>query len=144
MLIVTKKERSESNTNYAQGGIASVVGGEDSLEAHVRDTLVAGAGLCHEDAVRVLVHEGPERVRDHFPGAVEDAQVREIRMHDAFVHRARQLELLERVLAAGLERNAVREVMRLFGGGEGGDEEQGRDQRFHRASRGDRGGTGEK
>ncbi len=64
MLIVTKKERSESNTNYAQGGIASVAGDEDSLESHFRDTIVVGAGLCHEDAVRVLVNEGPSRVQD--------------------------------------------------------------------------------
>ncbi len=64
VLIVTKKERSESNTNYAQGGIASVVAEGDTLESHVQDTLVAGAGLCHEDAVRVLVREGPERIRD--------------------------------------------------------------------------------
>jgi L-aspartate oxidase len=64
VLLVTKKDSSESNTNYAQGGIASVVDQDDSLEAHVRDTLVAGAGLCHEDAVRILVREGPERVQD--------------------------------------------------------------------------------
>src|SRR5438132_590480 len=64
VLIVTKKERSESNTNYAQGGIAAVDDKQDSVAAHVRDTLIAGAGLCHEDAVNVLVTEGPERVND--------------------------------------------------------------------------------
>ncbi len=64
MLVITKKERSESNTNYAQGGIASVESETDTQEAHYRDTLIAGAGLCHEDAVRVLVEEGPERVKD--------------------------------------------------------------------------------
>ena len=64
VLIVTKKERSESNTNYAQGGIAGVVGSGDTLESHVQDTLIAGAGLCHEDAVRVLVAEGPQRIHD--------------------------------------------------------------------------------
>jgi L-aspartate oxidase len=64
ILIITKKERSESNTNYAQGGIASVMNEHDSYESHVRDTLIAGAGLCHEDAVRILVEEGPERIRD--------------------------------------------------------------------------------
>jgi L-aspartate oxidase len=64
VLIVTKKERSESNTNYAQGGIASVASNEDSLESHFLDTITVGAGLCHEDAVRVLVNEGPERVQD--------------------------------------------------------------------------------
>lgn len=64
VLIVTKKDRSESNTNYAQGGIASVEDNQDSLQAHVQDTLIAGAGICHEDAVEVLVREGPARVND--------------------------------------------------------------------------------
>ena len=62
--VVTKKESAESNTNYAQGGIAAVMDPEDGIEAHVEDTLVAGAGLCHEDVVRMVVSEGPERIRD--------------------------------------------------------------------------------
>src|SRR5580692_11993918 len=62
--IVTKKDRAESNTNYAQGGIASVTSKEDSFELHVRDTLIAGAGLCHEDVVRTIVSEGPARIAE--------------------------------------------------------------------------------
>lgn len=62
--IVTKKNRAESNTNYAQGGIAAVTSREDSFELHVRDTLEAGAGLCHEDVVRTIIEEGPERVAE--------------------------------------------------------------------------------
>jgi L-aspartate oxidase len=62
--IVTKKERAESNTNYAQGGIAAVTSGEDSFESHIRDTLNAGVGLCHRDAVEVLVQEGPARLKE--------------------------------------------------------------------------------
>jgi L-aspartate oxidase len=62
--VVTKKERAVSSTNYAQGGIAAVIGPDDSVELHVRDTLVAGAGLCHLRAVADLVREGPARVRD--------------------------------------------------------------------------------
>ncbi len=62
--IVTKKNRAESNTNYAQGGIAAVVSKDDSFELHVRDTLEAGAGLCHEEVVRTIVEEGPERIAD--------------------------------------------------------------------------------
>ena len=62
--IVTKKASAESNTNYAQGGIAAVMDPSDDTEAHVRDTLVAGAGLCDEAAVRMVIEEGPERVRD--------------------------------------------------------------------------------
>jgi L-aspartate oxidase len=62
--IVTKKNRAESNTNYAQGGIASVTSKEDSFELHVRDTLTAGAGLCREDVVRTIVSEGPARIAE--------------------------------------------------------------------------------
>ncbi len=62
--IVTKKHRAESNTNYAQGGIAAVTSKEDSFESHVRDTLVAGAGLCKEGIVRTIVQEGPARVQE--------------------------------------------------------------------------------
>ncbi|HSJ06687.1 MAG TPA: L-aspartate oxidase [Longimicrobiales bacterium] len=62
--VVTKKERAESATNWAQGGIAAVIATDDSVEMHTRDTLVAGAGLCHLHAVRELVREGPARVRD--------------------------------------------------------------------------------
>src|SRR5512135_895709 len=62
--IVTKKGRAESNTNYAQGGIAAVTSKEDSCELHVRDTLEAGAGLCNEQAVRTIVTEGPARIAE--------------------------------------------------------------------------------
>ncbi len=62
--LITKKERTDSSTNWAQGGIAGVFGPDDDLELHVQDTLIAGAGLCHEDAVRVLVSEGPDRIRE--------------------------------------------------------------------------------
>ena len=64
VLLVTKKERAASSTNYARGGIASVLGSDDSVELHVQDTLVSGAGLCHGKAVEVLVREGPARVRE--------------------------------------------------------------------------------
>src|SRR3954471_7086525 len=62
--IITKKNRAESNTNYAQGGIAAVTSREDSFEMHVRDTLEAGAGLCNVQVVRTIVEEGPERIRE--------------------------------------------------------------------------------
>ena len=62
--IITKKDRAESNTNYAQGGIAAVTSKEDSFEMHVRDTLEAGAGLCKETVVRTIIEEGPARVND--------------------------------------------------------------------------------
>ncbi|MEL6178173.1 MAG: L-aspartate oxidase [Myxococcota bacterium] len=62
--VVTKRERDEANTRYAQGGIAAVWDDEDSFEAHIRDTHVAGAHLCSDEAVRITVTEGPERVRE--------------------------------------------------------------------------------
>jgi L-aspartate oxidase len=62
--IITKKDRAESNTNYAQGGIAAVTSKEDSFELHVRDTLQAGAGLCKESVVRTIIQEGPARVEE--------------------------------------------------------------------------------
>jgi len=62
--VVTKREIEESNTKYAQGGIASVWSQEDSFDAHIQDTLVAGDGLCHPDVVEMVVKNGPDRIRD--------------------------------------------------------------------------------
>ncbi len=62
--LITKKGSAESATNYAQGGIAAVVGSDDSFEDHVADTLEAGAGLCQEAAVRFVVENGPAAVRE--------------------------------------------------------------------------------
>jgi L-aspartate oxidase len=62
--ILAKRGRSETNTTYAQGGIAAVFSPQDSFEQHIQDTLIAGAGLCREDAVRAAVTEGPARVRE--------------------------------------------------------------------------------
>ncbi len=64
VVLVTKKEQADSSTNYARGGIASVQGEDDRYELHVQDTLVAGAGLCHPQAVEALVREGPTRVHE--------------------------------------------------------------------------------
>eukprot|EP00898_Chlorokybus_atmophyticus_P009187 jgi/Chlat1/926/Chrsp108S01362 len=62
--VVSKKASAETNTNYAQGGIAAVMDAHDSFESHIKDTLVAGAGLCDRAAVEVVVREGPQRVRE--------------------------------------------------------------------------------
>ncbi len=62
--LVTKKEDFESNTNYAQGGIASVLDQSDSFESHVRDTLEAGAGLCDRKRVELIVTKGPDMIRE--------------------------------------------------------------------------------
>ena len=62
--VLTKAEPAESNTGYAQGGIAAAVGVDDSSERHAADTIAAGDGLCDEAAVRVLVDEGRRYVRE--------------------------------------------------------------------------------
>jgi L-aspartate oxidase len=62
VLCLAKRELTESNTQYAQGGIAVALGPDDSPEIHLQDTIAAGAGLVDEDAARVLVTEGPARV----------------------------------------------------------------------------------
>ncbi len=62
--IVTKKALEDSNTNQAQGGVAGVLGDDDSFDLHVADTLNAGAGLCRRDVVEMVVREGPARIRD--------------------------------------------------------------------------------
>ncbi len=64
VIVLTKKRDSESNTNYAQGGIACVLDPNDSFESHIADTLTAGCGLCNEKAVRMLVEEGPGRLQE--------------------------------------------------------------------------------
>jgi L-aspartate oxidase len=63
VVVITKRVRAEGNTQYAQGGIAAVLGADDTPETHIQDTLVAGAGLCHRDAVEATVREGPDRIR---------------------------------------------------------------------------------
>ncbi|MUT67673.1 L-aspartate oxidase [Paenibacillus sp. NEAU-GSW1] len=64
VLMITKKSLLDSNTRYAQGGIAAVISEDDSPEYHRQDTLMAGAGLCSDEAVNVLVHEGPRGVNN--------------------------------------------------------------------------------
>ncbi len=62
--LITKSNQDESNTKYAQGGIAAVWHSKDSFEKHIEDTLIAGAGLCDEKIVRMVVTEGTERVKE--------------------------------------------------------------------------------
>jgi L-aspartate oxidase len=62
--IVTKKEKMDASTNYAQGGIASVLDPQDSFDLHIADTLTCGAGLCNEEVVRMVVTNGPALIRE--------------------------------------------------------------------------------
>ncbi len=62
--LIAKNRLTETNTIYAQGGIASVLAADDSFDKHVADTLTAGAGLCHGDIVRMVVENGPPAIRE--------------------------------------------------------------------------------
>jgi L-aspartate oxidase len=64
VMVITKTNRAESNTSYAQGGIAAVWDENDTTDKHIADTLDAGDGLCKEPIVRIVVEEGPDRVRE--------------------------------------------------------------------------------
>jgi L-aspartate oxidase len=77
VVVLTKADPRESNTGYAQGGIAAAIGSDDSPDLHARDTLAAGDGLCIPEAVDVLVREGPRYVRQLMEwGATFDADQR--------------------------------------------------------------------
>jgi len=62
--IVTKKEKMDASTNYAQGGIASVLDHHDTFDLHIADTMESGAGLSHEETVRTVVKKGPDMIRE--------------------------------------------------------------------------------
>jgi len=71
VLVMTKAHKQESNTWYAQGGIAGVFSENDSPENHIQDTLIAGDGLCDESVVRMVVSEGPDLIRELMQLGVE-------------------------------------------------------------------------
>lgn len=71
VLLVTKKRLNDCNTNQAQGGIACVMDGADSFDQHIKDTLIAGAGLCDEKVVRDVVSKGPARIQELIQLGVE-------------------------------------------------------------------------
>src|ERR1700723_4744796 len=64
VLVVAKEELAESNTAYAQGGIAVAMGGEEDVALHLEDTMAAGDGLVNREAAAVLVSQGPQRVEE--------------------------------------------------------------------------------
>src|SRR5436309_467679 len=64
VLVITKDSLNESNSSYAQGGIAGVLSPEDRFENHIDDTLIAGAGLCDRDVVEMVIREAPDQIND--------------------------------------------------------------------------------
>ena len=61
--VITKKKPTDTNTNWAQGGVAAVLASDDSFETHINDTLIAGDGLCDREVVELCVHDGPNQVQ---------------------------------------------------------------------------------
>jgi L-aspartate oxidase len=122
VLILTKRSADESNTKYAQGGIAAVLSANDSFEAHILDTIGAGAGLCHERAVEVCVKEGPSRIHhlqtlgarfDKAEGATDDA---DLDLHLEGGHSARRVAHAADMTGREVERallDAVRRAPRV-------------------------------
>jgi len=64
VLIITKVNEDETNTKYAQGGVAAVINDKDSFDKHVQDTLIAGDGLCKQDVVKMVIENGPDRIKE--------------------------------------------------------------------------------
>lgn len=93
VLILTKKNKAESNTNYAQGGIACVTSESDDFELHVHDTLVAGDGLCNEEVVRTIIREGPSRIQELQQIGVDFSQLEDgrISLHKEGGHSKRRI-----------------------------------------------------
>ncbi len=103
MLILTKGGIADCNTQYAQGGIAAAVGPEDSPNYHFADTLAAGAGLCNEDAARILAEEGPQAISELVRlGVIFDTADGEVALGREAAHR------MPRVLHAGGDATGAR------------------------------------
>jgi L-aspartate oxidase len=120
VILVTKREKDESNTKYAQGGIAAVMDPNDKPEEHARDTMDAGAGLCHEIVVDICAREGPERVRELVRrGARFDTDGGKLALTREAAHSARRVvhaadatgAEIERALVAAIEGNPNIEVL---------------------------------
>lgn len=111
--VITKREIDESATRYAQGGIASVFSTEDSFDAHVQDTLVAGADICHEEVVRMVVEEGPQTIRDLINWGVKFTEVEQGGAYDLTReggHSARRILHAEDITGREIERALVEAV----------------------------------
>ena len=110
--LVTKAELEESNTRYAQGGIAAVMFPDDSIGAHIEDTLAAGAGLNSRAAVEILCAEGPDRIRDLVALGVEFDHENGVlaRGREAAHSNARILHAGGDATGAGIESALVRAV----------------------------------
>ncbi|CAN5188199.1 L-aspartate oxidase [soil metagenome] len=115
--VITKRKGADSNTAWAQGGVACVTSDEDSFELHVRDTMEAGAGLCDEQVVRTVVTEGPARIRELVELGLqfderEIAGHREPDLGREGGHSKRRVLHVQDVTGAEIERTLLRELAR--------------------------------
>ena len=115
--VITKRKGADSNTAWAQGGVACVTSDEDSFELHIRDTREAGAGLCDEQAVRTIVTEGPARIRElielglHFDER-KNADHRELDLGREGGHSKRRVLHVQDVTGLEIENTLLRELER--------------------------------
>jgi len=120
--VITKRKGPDTNTAWAQGGIACVTSDEDSFELHVRDTLEAGAGLCDENVVRTIVNEAPARIQDLVELGVQFDE-REVSGHREFDlgreggHSKRRVLHVQDVTGKEIENALLRELGRFRSGG---------------------------
>ncbi len=114
--VVTKRAVQESNTHYAQGGVACVTSEEDSFELHVRDTLQAGAELCDESVVRQIVAEAPERIQElidigvHFDQREDDDGNKELDLGREGGHSKRRILHARDITGREIERSLIAAV----------------------------------
>ena len=115
--VITKRKGADSNTAWAQGGIACVTSGEDSFDLHIKDTLEAGAGLSDEAVARTIVTEGPERIRELVEFGLQFDQ-REVEGHREpdlgreGGHSKRRVLHVQDVTGREIERTLLRELAR--------------------------------
>jgi L-aspartate oxidase len=111
VILITKRALDEANTKYAQGGVAAVMAPDDSPEQHARDTVVAGAGLCHEVVVDLCAREGPDRVRELIArGARFDQEGGQLHLTREGGHSARRVVHAADATGAEIERALVARV----------------------------------
>ncbi|MEX0332231.1 MAG: L-aspartate oxidase [Puniceicoccaceae bacterium] len=110
--ILTKKERAESNTNYAQGGIAAVTSQTDDFELHVQDTLTAGDGLCDEAVVRHIIEDGPDRIKELHELGVDFSQLDDgrVSLHKEGGHSKRRILHVKDLTGKAIEEALVHAV----------------------------------
>jgi len=112
--IVTKKEAMDTSTNYAQGGIASVLDPEDSFDLHIADTMESGAGLCNEEVVRMVITNGPDMIRELISLGVGFSQKKtradELDLAQEGGHSRRRIVHTQDLTGQEVERSLIRNV----------------------------------